>query len=341
MFAQRSSPPSEAPGQVFAADVIKRSLQVIFAIRDTHSSFTVASIIPDERALTLQSALITSTTSLRAPVCSIRVDSAPGFNSLRDDQVLSSHGISLEFGRIKNINKNPVAEKCNQELEQELLRLDPTGGAISHITLQDAAHTLNSRIRNRGLSAREILFCRDQVTSEQLSISDNALSKSQQQHRDQNHTPSAKCKGNGAKPVVPSNIDVGSLVYIKKEGDKSKARESYIVMGIRKHLGILQKLNASGNFMPKSYEVPLVELIPAVEKQHTNPQHDTSSSSDDDEPLTPVGTGSVDNVSLGNTADNAADSAVNNATDNAAAPRRSERLRQEPTWLRDEVWERD
>ena len=91
MFAQRSSPPSEAPGQVFAADVIKRSLQVIFAIRDTHSSFTVASIIPDERALTLQSALITSTTSLRAPVCSIRVDSAPGFNSLRDDQVLLSY----------------------------------------------------------------------------------------------------------------------------------------------------------------------------------------------------------------------------------------------------------
>ena len=71
-------------------------------------------------------------------------------------------------GRVKYINKNSVGEKCNQELELELLRIDPTGSPVSTVTLQDAVHSLNTRIRNRGLSARKILFCRDQVTLKPL-----------------------------------------------------------------------------------------------------------------------------------------------------------------------------
>ena len=163
-FSQASSPSPEAPGQLFAADVIRRSKQAIFAIRDVHSSFTVAEIIPGETANALQSALITTTTNLRLPQCSVRIDNAPGFNSLRNDQQLCAHGISLDFGRTKNVNKNPVGEKANSELEIELLKIDPTGAPVSNVTLQNAVHALNSRIRNRGLSAREILFCRDQIT---------------------------------------------------------------------------------------------------------------------------------------------------------------------------------
>ena len=327
VFVQSASPSPEAPGKLFASDVIRRNQQKIFCIRDVHSSFTIASLIPDETANALQSALITTTASLRAPRCSVRVDTAPGFQSLKNDPQLNAHGIGLDFGRVKNANKNPVAEKCNQELEIELLRIDPSGAPVSAVTLQDAVHMLNSRIRNRGLSAREILFCRDQVTSMPLNINDDILRRSQEKTRDENHQPSAISKSRDNIPATPANVNVGSLVYIKKEGDKSKARESYMVMGVKGHLGILQKLNASGNFMSKTYEVPLVELFPATKSQCVTSD---SSSSDEEEMQVP------DNLAVdpAPVADNAP------VADVHVPSRYPARHRQEPSWLREDVWER-
>ena len=264
VFTQSSSPSADAPGQSFAADVIRRCKQHIFAIRDVHTSFTIASLIPDEKACTLRSALITSTASIRLPACTVRVDSAPGLLSLKDDAVLSAHGISLDYGRIKNLNKNPVAERCNQELEMELLRVDPTGTPVTEVTLQDAVHTLNSRVRSRGLSARETLFCRDQITSAHLNIDDSVLNASQQQARLRNHPSSARSKGTSGIPAITNNITVGSLVYLKKEGTKFQARESYIVIDIKDHLAIVQKITDTGKFMSRKYDVPLEELFLAT-----------------------------------------------------------------------------
>ena len=51
-----------------------------------------------------------------------------------------------------------VAEKSNKELELELLRLDPSGLPVTHTLLQQALKNLNTRIRNRGLSAQEMLL---------------------------------------------------------------------------------------------------------------------------------------------------------------------------------------
>ena len=341
-FLQTSSPSPKAPGQLFAADVIKRKKQCIFAIRDVHTSFSVAEIIPDETANALQSALITSTTNLRSTHGSIRVDSAPGFKSLKDDQQLRAHGISLDFGRTKNINKNPVGEKANAELESELLKIDPTGAPISNVTLQSAIHALNSRIRNRGLSAREILFCRDQVTAGHLNIDDGSISELQNDIRLRNHGPSAKCKSSSARPATPACVQVGSLVFLKREGDKFKARESYIVTHIVGTLATLQKLDGSGKFMSTSYEVPLEELLPAVKHQTVTPPPQDSSSSDSE----------VD--------DSSADVPVTNSSASTEAPaapavasapevpvyvppplRLSTRRRQEPAWLRQDVWDRE
>ena len=53
------------------------------------------------------------------------------FKPLKSDPLLASHAVALDFGRAKNVNKNPVAEKSNQELELELLRVDPTGYSVS------------------------------------------------------------------------------------------------------------------------------------------------------------------------------------------------------------------
>ena len=45
-----------------------------------------------------------------------------------------AYGLSLEIGRVKNCNKNPVAERAIQELEHELLSQDPVGGSITSLT---------------------------------------------------------------------------------------------------------------------------------------------------------------------------------------------------------------
>ena len=76
----------------------------------------------------------------------IRVYAAPGFTSLVNDPVLKTHGITLEIGHIKNINKNPVAERCIKELGTECLRIIPDGGPLSRLTLALATAYMNSRI---------------------------------------------------------------------------------------------------------------------------------------------------------------------------------------------------
>ena len=53
------------------------------------------------------------------PTAVVRVDPAPGFKALRDDEILLRHGIAIEIGREKNANKNPVAERAVQEFEME------------------------------------------------------------------------------------------------------------------------------------------------------------------------------------------------------------------------------
>ena len=95
--------------------------------------------------------------------------------SLVNDQFLQHHRIVLELGNPKNLNKNPVAEKAVQELEIELLRQNPLGGAVSEVTLAVATANLNSRIRSRGLSSREMWSQRDQFSNRQLLMSDEDL----------------------------------------------------------------------------------------------------------------------------------------------------------------------
>ena len=69
------------------------------------------------------------------------------------------------------------------ELEAELLRLDPSGNPVSNVMLQDAVHLLNTRVRNRNLSAKELLFCRDQITLQPLDVNDVDISHKQQELR--------------------------------------------------------------------------------------------------------------------------------------------------------------
>ena len=86
----------------------------------------------------------------------IRVDPARGFMALRNDETLKSLRLSLEIDRVKNLNKNLVAERAILELEEELLIQEPTGGPVSQLGLAIAVARLNSRIRYSCLSSSEL-----------------------------------------------------------------------------------------------------------------------------------------------------------------------------------------
>ncbi len=91
---------------------------------------------------------------------------------------------------------------------------------------------MNSRIRNRGLSAREILFQRDQITNDQLQLNDAKLSAQQDSIRVQNHLPSATSKAPKGNTATSTNLTTGDLVFIKDERNKNKARNRYIIVKI-------------------------------------------------------------------------------------------------------------
>ena len=156
---QSSSCPPEAIGTSFAADVIKGNKQLIFVLREVVTSFTGTCLLQNEQHQTLRDALLQLCISLKPlddPPDVVRVDPAPGFQSIWDDELLGRHGIQIELGSAKNPNKNPVAEKAVQELEAKVLCLNPSGGPTNPVQLAVATALLNTRIRGGGLSSREM-----------------------------------------------------------------------------------------------------------------------------------------------------------------------------------------
>ena len=337
MFEQTSSPSPTTIGQQFAADVIRRSKQAIFALRDIHSAYTTATIIPDEKAPSLRAALL-KCSFLRAPSCTVRVDSAPAFKSLKEDAMLSSKGMSLDLGNVKNVNKNPCAERCNQELELELLKVDSTGAPVTDVTLQSAVDSLNSRIRNRGLSAKEIVTCRDQITHTSLSIDDQLLCQQQEKLRHENHPISARSKAPKAPLASVPSLTTGSLVYIKSEGDKNHPRELYVVVKLNDKQATLQKLHGQ-RFMSKQYEVPLNMLYPMTAGSVRPPlENDVSSESDSEDDMITRPSEEVSGSSESEESDNE-DEEV--AEPPVIPHRYPQRERHPPQWLRGEEWERN
>ena len=193
----------------------------------------------------------------------IRVDPAPGFMALRNDETLKSLRLSLEIGRVKNPNKNPVVEKAILELEEELLKQEPTSGPVSQLGLVIAVARLNSCIRYSGLSARELWTQRSQFTHEQFPISDRENLLRQHTLRTLNHTSSEKSKHKSGKTANSYNVDVGDLVYLYSDRDKSRARSRYLVVSIDGEWCFIKKF--SGNQLrSSSYKVRREEcyLVP-------------------------------------------------------------------------------
>ena len=257
-----TSVPAPRPGISFACDVLCRSRQKLFVIRDTFSSFTAVRIIPDEQSSSLRSAIIETTADLLTPAgATLRVDGGTGFQSLVHDVTLTGLGLLLEVGRLKNKNKNPVAEKAVQELEVELKKQNPEGGPVTPAQLATVVATLNARVRNRGLCAKEILFQRDHITGEQLNFTDSQLALQQHHLRLQNHGPSAISKARGGRPAFDADISPGDLVYVKEDGTKHVARDRYIVTACNSDFITAHKLVGT-QFRSKEYQLKYSEVYP-------------------------------------------------------------------------------
>ena len=104
-------------GSFFAADVIRRYRQYILVLRETVSSYTLSSLMDGERHDQLRNTLLSVCAELRLlgdnPI-TVRVDPAPGFVALVNDSDLARHGIRLEIGHVKNVNKKTSSPTCYQ-----------------------------------------------------------------------------------------------------------------------------------------------------------------------------------------------------------------------------------
>ena len=250
--------PPPIVGHSFAADVIRRNKQFILLIRESVTSFTAACLIDSEDHTTLRDGLIKLCVELRpldGPVAIVRTDPAPGFVKLAQDPVLLEHRISLETGRTKNINKNPVAEKAIQELQDEILRQDPDQKTLNQASLAVIVARLNSRIRNQGLSSRELWTQRDQFTHQQLPLDDQKLIQ------DQYHRRLAANQFRNQQLQLPhlKPISEGTLVYLKNERNKCHSRPRYLVVNSNGPWYNVRKF--SGNQLRNNtYKVHLTEI---------------------------------------------------------------------------------
>ena len=170
-------------GSSFSADVMVSEGQRIFLCSKKLSQYTYSKFIPDERTDTLREAILDSVIHLIPSTGTvIQVDAAPSFQSiansfisLQSDDVLSANNISLDIGRIHNPNKNPIAENAVKEFRKEILRLKPRGGPISETERVLITRNMNSRIRNRGFSAKEILLWHELANNTPSDINDRSL----------------------------------------------------------------------------------------------------------------------------------------------------------------------
>lgn len=232
---QSTSDGPEVIGVSYAADVCKREKQDILVIREGISSYTVAVLISDEKASSVRDALIMCIVPLcpmDSPPAVIRTDGAPCFRALVNDETLRKHNIAIELGSPKNINKNPVAERAIQELEEEILKQEPGGGPVSVLQLALAVSRLNTRIRGQGFSAREILYQRDQFSHHQLPLSDISIIENKHDDRRNNNPVSERAKAPKGRKALSPSVEVGDIVYLYCDRNKSCARDRYLVTSV-------------------------------------------------------------------------------------------------------------
>ena len=151
--------------------------------------------------------------------------------ALENDALLKKHRIVVDVGRIKNLNKNPVAERAVQEIEEVITRMETHNEALNDISLAVLTARLNNKIRLNGLSSREILMQRDQYSNVPIPINDKEIILEKHARAINDHESSEKSKSGGNPPLRPLNVNIGDLVHLYNDKDKHHPRSRYIVTG--------------------------------------------------------------------------------------------------------------
>lgn len=222
------------PGSHWCCDVLKHGGKNIMVSTDNFSSFTITKMIPSEKQSDCETAIISSIFPFKtaAGSATIRVDTAPGISSIinnKSEDFLNA-GLILEPGNVKNKNSCAKVDKTMSELRSILRTVSPEGKSLSELDLQKATETLNMRIRNMNLSAREIMFSRLQDSGENIVLNDGLISNIQHENRNKaNALAARKLQKKGSSKT--DEVKLHSLVFLKSDvaKDKSKLRDLYIV----------------------------------------------------------------------------------------------------------------
>ena len=159
----------------------------------------------------------------------IRVDRAAAMKSLdllaqNKDSVLNKHKITFSIGRTYNKNKNPAVDNLCRQIHKDINKSGFDQQTLTDFQLLTVQNVVNSRIRDRRLSAKEMFTSRDNLTNDHIDIgNDKSLAKKQldiRQRKHQIHETDKKFK-------------VGDLVFISDYLKRDKPREFHCNTGRR------------------------------------------------------------------------------------------------------------
>ena len=218
---------AKVPGTHFGADVIKRARQKILVVRDQFSSYTMADFISDETSESLEDNLIKLITPVRhSGKVIVRTDQATGFTKALKSTKLIELEISIELGNSLNKNSNAVIDKGIQELEKEITTLAPGEKPIDQVILAKAIMNLNNRLRRSGaISARNILFSRDDKRMTNIHLDDSKIALDQLHHRE-----AANKLKNKSKSFISADVTAGDQVMLNKNPAKHHSRDTYEIV---------------------------------------------------------------------------------------------------------------
>ena len=323
------------PGTHFGCDVMKRAKQVVIVIRDQFSSYTLADIIENENSDTLEDAIIKLLTPVRSSSkVIVRTDQAPGFVKAQKSKTLADLGIEIQTGASLNKNSNAVVDKAIQELEKEITAIQPGEKPIDLAILSKSLMSLNNRLRRNGhLSAKNILFSRDEKRQKNIALDDDILAKEQLLTREQNNE-----YNNRQVTKKDTVIKPGSFVMLQKNPKKHNIRDTYEV--VDEEDGVIAMKKTNKNARNKVYKIPKDHLFvlptkPYVQNKPTvqnrkpkykefDPIKRYESSDDDDISISStesrreiyVSDDVISDVDLGNTMVNQVQTDVNIVNDN-------------------------
>ena len=184
------------PGQSFTVDILRTACKKIMVVVENFSGFIVTDFVNSEKREDILDGLIRLISPFKSGLLTrVRVDQAPAFKSLVQRKVeIDEIGFDLELGEAKNKNANAIVDRKIQELEQEIKKCSPAHNVISIKILAKASQAVNEKVRNHGLSAREILFSRDQLSSKNLELIFTNIKDRIMKSRTANNPSSARSK---------------------------------------------------------------------------------------------------------------------------------------------------